>query len=327
MPISGPNSYPSTMSEFVQHWTDLNTVLGTPVVLAGSRTLVVFNGWLEQVAGKITETNAAVMAAALRKGELDSLKASLIAWTVIFNATVRADYKTHSLSKNLVTAPGQSDGRGIFLEPAAKTQQIWSDLNAVTGTDVEIKQRRTLPNGTIETVMLGFDGYVELLNNVQGKWNEWDRARQKVENVRETRNDVMTLAYDTMRDYRSKVPLELPAGHALDSLPLLNPDPSQKPDAPEASGSWNEATAQADLTAVPSTSPTVVRHDLRWSPGEGDYDEENEVTLTTLPAGEALTFSTDIGLTLTGNVSRFTWVAVTGNGHEARSNVVAVTRA
>lgn len=327
MPIYGASSYPTVMSQFVQHWTDVNTALGAALVLSGSRTVGMFSGWLSQVETKLVETTAATMAAALRKGELDVMKANLIEWTVIFNQTVRVDHGGLSLAKRLVPAPGQSDGRGVFIEPVAKSQQIWADLNSATGLDVEIKRRRTLPNGTIATETLGSDAYGELLNDLQAKWNEWDRARQKADNVREERNDVLKLAYEAMRDYRGKVPLELPADHALvDSLPQLNPDPAQRPDPPSGQGVWNAVTSQADLSGAPSPSATVVRTDLRWSPEPAGYNEENEVILTSLPVGTDLTFSTDLGLAVAGDVSRFTWVAVTEDGNEGRSNVMEVTR-
>lgn len=328
MPISGPNSYPSTMNAFIQHWADLNTLLGTPLILSGTRPVALFTTWLEEVENKIAETSAAVVAAAGRKAELDVMKAELIAWTVTFNGTVRADFGAVYVVNTLQKAPGQSDGRGVFMAPLSKTQQLWADLNSATGLDVELRRRRVLSNGTMVTDLLLVDAYTELINDLQDKWNEWDRARQKADNVREQRNDVMGLAYAAMRDYRIKVPLELPPGHALaDSLPLLTPDAAQRPDAPEGSGVWNATTEQADLAAVPSTTPTVVRHELRWSPGEDGYDAENEVILATVPQGGTLTFSTDIGLAVPGDVSRFTWVAVTGNGHEGRSEVVAIVRA
>ena len=327
MPIYGASSYPTVMSEFIQHWGDVNASLGVAVVLSGSRTLGMFSGWLSQVELKLNEASAATMAAGLRKGELDVMKENLISWTVIFNQTVRVDHGALSLAKRLVSAPGQSDGRGVFIEPVAKTQQIWADLNTATALDVELKRRTTLPDGSIATETLGADAYAELLNDLQAKWNEWDRARQKADNVREERNDVLKLAYDAMRDYRGKVPLELPAGHALvDSLPLLNPDPAQRPEPPVGQGVWNAASAKADLTGTPSPTATVVRTDLRWSPEPTGYNEDNEVTLMSVPAGGTLTFSTDLGLAVAGDIARFTWVAITEDGNEGRSNVMEVER-
>ena len=204
--------------------------------------------------------------------------------------------------------------------------QIWTDVTNALAADVELKRRRTLPNGTISTETLIVDGYEGLIDSLQAKWNEWTRAQQKADNVREQRNDVMTLAYETMKDYRAKVPLELPPGHALlDSLPALSPDPSKRPVGPSASGEWNAATSQADLTATPSPTPTVVEHDLRYSP-DTPYNPDNEVTLVTIPTGQPLTFSTDIGLAVPGDVALFSWVAVTADGHEGRSLIVSVTR-
>jgi hypothetical protein len=315
------------MNEFIQHWSDINTLLAAPLVLSDSRTLVMFINWLGQIETKITEVSADTIAAATRKAELDVLKANMISWTVIFNATVRADHAARVAARTLVNAPAQADGRGAFVAPVAQTEQIWRDLNTDAGADVELRRHLTLPNGTIQTTTLTREDYQTALTALQAKWNDWDRARKKVDTTREERNDFMALAYNTMRDYRLKVPLELPPDHALvASLPLLNPDPALRPDAPEAAGSWNSGTEKADLTATASTSPDVTRHELRWSPGEGDYEADNEVVLATLPVGEALTFSTDIGLAVPGDVSRFTWVAVNASGHEGRSNVVAVVR-
>jgi len=151
-------------------------------------------------------------------------------------------------------------------------------------------------------------------------------ALKAADNKREERNDLQTLTYDCMRDYRAKAALLLPPSHALqDSLPALSPDASQKPDAPEGSGVWNAVTENADLTAVPCISPTVVRTELRYSPDDS-YNETNDIVLVSIPEGEPLTFSTAIGLGVSGDTARFTWVALTANGHEGMSNVVEVER-
>lgn len=326
MPITGPNSYPATMQQFFQHWNSLNALLGTPVVLTGARTVANFSDWCEEVDVLLNQTQAAVISAVNVKGELDMLKEDLISWMVIFNQTMRSMFPEASYTRNLQQAPAQTAGRGNFTEPLVKSEQLWLDAMAGLGAVIEIKRRRTLPNGSISTELLTAEAFGELIVAMQGKWNEWSRAQQAAENKRELRNDMMKLAYDAMRDYRARVPLELPPGHALlDSLPALSPVASQTPDAPEATGAWNAGTLQADLAATPSTSAEVDHTELRYSPDEV-YNEDNEVTLASVPAGGTLTFSTDIGLAVPGDTSRFTWVAVTGNGHEGRSNVVAVTR-
>lgn len=325
MPISGPNSYPSTLNHFIQHWTDLNAALAAPLVLSGTRNVSLLTSWLEQVQLKLTEAMAAAVAAANRKGELDVLKQNAIAWTVVFNATIRADHGELSYARNLAPAPQQSAGRGQFMEPVVKSHQIWADVNGALGADLTIKRRTTLPNGTIQTVTMDSDGYQELINDLQGKWNEWTRAQQRAENIREQRNDVMALAYELMKDYRAKVPLELPEGHALlDSLPALSPDAAKRPAAPAGAGEWNEQTAEADLSGSPSTTPGVA-HELRYSP-EDPYNDDNEIVLASFAAGQSLAFSTNIGLAVPGDVARFVWVAVAPDGHEGRSSVVAVTR-
>jgi len=326
MPVTGPNSYPAAINEFLQHWTDLNTFLGAPVVLSGARPIASLSGWLTQIETKISETTTAVIAASNRKAELDVLKQDIISWSVIFNATMRSNHSDLSYVKKLVPVPNQTAGRGQFLEPVVKTEQIWSDVNNVLAEQLVLTRKTTQPNGTILTENLDFDGYGTIIAAIQSKWNVWTKAQQASENIRETRNDVMQLAYDCMRDYRLRVPLELPAGHALlDSLPKLNPEPGDAPNAPVASGSWNGTTNEADLSAVASTSPEVVRHELRYSPDD-PYNSDNEIVLASIPLGQPLTFSTDIGLAVPGDISRFTWVAVTANGNEGRSEVLPITR-
>ena len=326
MPIHGPSSYPATMSLFIQHWEDLNTTLGAPLILAGGRALSLLDGWLTDVQTKIAQTSAGVISAVLRKGELDVLKASLISWTVIFNARLRADFASFSYVKNLLPAPQISAGRGLFVEPLVKTQQIWADAEVAIGAPVVLTRRTTRLDGSLFTETLTSAEYMTLITEMEAQWNEWTRAQQVADNIREQRNDVMALAYAAMRDYRLKVPLELPAGHALvDSLPALSPESTSPPDAPEAAGAWDAGTQQAVLTAVPSTSAEVTTTDCRYCPDE-PYDANNEVILASIPAGQPLTFSTDIGLAVPGDTARFTWVAVTPDGREGRSGVVAVTR-
>jgi hypothetical protein len=327
MPVTGYNSsYVSTMSLFFQHWEDVNGALGSALVLSDARDVAGFEGLLDLVQLRISETSTALFAAANLKGALDGAKADLISWTVIFNATVRADHAGRSLVRNLVPAPQQSAGLGTFIEPVVQTQQIWADLDAAAGAPVVIKRRRTLPNGSIQTELLDAAGYEALCAGLLLKWSEWTRAQQSAQNKRAVRNEVMKLAYVAMRDYRAKVVLELPPGHALvNSLPALNADNAARLDAPEASGAWDAGAGAAILTAVPGKSAEVDRHELRYSP-DAEYNEDNEAALVSIPAGQPLIFSTDMGLAVPGDVSRFTWVALTRDGREARSKVVAVRR-
>lgn len=327
MPVTGYNSsYVSTMNLFFQHWEDVNAALGSALVLTDGPDIAGFEGLLDLVQQRISETSTALFAAANLKGALDAAKANLISWTVIFNATVRADHGRRSVARNLVPAPQQSAGLGTFIEPLVQTQQNWEDLNVAAGAPVVIKRRRTLPNGSIQTELLDAAGYEALCAGLLLKWSEWTRAQQGAQNKRGRRNEVMKQAYEVMRDYRVKVVLELPPGHALaKSLPALNVDNTPRPEAPEASGAWDAAAGAAILTAVPGKSAEVVGHELRFSP-DAEYNEDNEAALVSIPAGEVLVFSTDVGLAVPGDVSRFTWVALTRDGREARSKVVAVER-
>jgi hypothetical protein len=326
MPISGPNSYPATMSAFIQHWTEVNTVLPTPLIVSGGRTVEALTLWLAEVESKLAQVTMGTIAAANRKGELDVIKENIISWCVIFNAKARADYATSTYVRNLVPAPGATAGRGAFMEPVLKTMQIWMDLNTSISIPLVLTRRKTLMNGTLAEETLALAQLQALLDALSAKWNEWTRAQQAVDNRREERNDLMKLAYDCMRDYRQKVPLELPAGHShIDSLPALNPDPARNVTPPAASGAWNSGTQQADLAAVASPDSDIVRTELRFSP-VAPYNADNEVVLASIPAGGTLSFSTDLGLAVSGDTSRFTWVAVASDGNEGRSGVVAVTR-
>jgi len=304
----------------------VNTFLGAPLVLSGARAILNLQNWLNDSMQQIADTTTAIVTAANRKSELDQKKLNLIRWAVKFNDTMRTDHAGLSYIKNLVPAPKSSSGRGTFTTPLLQTQEIWKGVNDAVTPDLVLTIKTVQPDGSILTETLEQEEFKDMITDMSDKWNEWVMAQQAADNVREKRNDTHALAYACMRDYRAKAQNVLPEGHALlDSLPLLNPDASQNPDAPEGSGVWNGTTEQADLTAVASTSPAVVRHEVRYSP-EPVYNVENEIVLMTIPLGEALTYSTDIGLGVPGDKSRFQWVAVTANGHEGRSSVVEVER-
>ena len=326
MPITGPNSYPSTVSQFISHWDSLNTLLVTPVVLTGARSLATLQTWLTSIETAIINTNTAIVTAANRKSELDQIKVNLLNWTVIFNATIRLDHPTLPYIRTLADAPKISSGRGEFSGPLVRTSSIWNDTNDRLAAEFDIIRKTTAANGTIVTETLGKDTYQALILELNSKWDEWVGAMQTADNKREVRNDLQKLIYDTLRDYRAKAPLILPPGHALlDSLPALTPDTARRPAAPVGSGTWNAATSNADLTATPSASAGVVRTELRYSP-EDPYNSQNEIALVSIPAGQPLIFSTDLGLGIPGDTSRFTWVALTADGHEGASTVIVVTR-
>ena len=102
------------MNLFFQHWEDVNAALGSALVLTDGPDIAGFEGLLDLVQQRISETSTALFAAANLKGALDAAKANLISWTVIFNATVRADHGRRSVARNLVPAPQQPDWQLIL---------------------------------------------------------------------------------------------------------------------------------------------------------------------------------------------------------------------
>jgi len=151
-------------------------------------------------------------------------------------------------------------------------------------------------------------------------------AETRLRNARSARNVRQDAIRPWLVDYRAAVPGALPPGHALlGTVPRYSPLPGATPDAAEATGAWNPASSQATLHFTPSTSASVVRHELRYVAGE-DYDADDETIVGSVDVSGEPVFHTLAGLGAPGVTASYRIYAITADGNERASNTVVITR-
>ena len=117
-----------------------------------------------------------------------------------------------------------------------------------------------------------------------------------LDNARSTRNGLQDQIRPYLVDYRESMPTKLAPGHPLqNSLPRYSPLPGSTPDGAELTGSWNAAAALGFLDFTPSTSASVVRHELRYVAGP-DYDADDENIVASVNVGQPSHFESLAGL-------------------------------
>jgi hypothetical protein len=144
--------------------------------------------------------------------------------------------------------------------------------------------------------------------------------------AREQRNDLQDEVYPVLKNYRQKVPVSLPEGHALvDSLPVLTPTDSHTPAPVAAAAVWDAAAQKAKITWEASPEATLAEYQVRGVPGDA-FDPDDEVVLATIAPDGAREFLTDFALGAPEVTAAFKVYVVLTTGNERGSEVLLVTR-
>jgi hypothetical protein len=326
MPITGPTSYPPTVAAFINHWLDANALLGSsPLVLnkdamgtANDVDVTVLQDLFTQLEAVRDVVATIGLDLSIYRAEAEALKAELHERLNDFNSAVRADHPNSAYARVLPAVPSINEGRGRFLRPLRDAAKLWVKVNVY---------RAGSPAGAL--VLKGaytVDTFAIRVNSLAGKYDTMEEAEQQFSLEIQNRNDVQDLIYPILRAYRAKLPTIFAAGSAIvNTLPALSPSPGSTPAAPGLSGGYNASMQRADFTGVPSTSPSVVKHQLRICLS-ADYDADLEQVATTIEGNLPLNYTVTTGLTTPGGVISARLYAMTEDGHEAGSDTVVVNR-
>ncbi|MEQ1858811.1 MAG: hypothetical protein ABMA13_02635 [Chthoniobacteraceae bacterium] len=322
MPISGPSTYPATVREFIEHWGEVEEVVGAGnLMLPEGTTLPQLENWRDLLDDLRDEVTDAGVDRTVAREDLNSSILSLRARLIEFNARVRSDFAGKAFARSLNEAFAIGDGEAGVRQSLRAMERLWTKINAMASPPVGVTLPMTLLGGY---TLAGFEMAREALRSDYGALSA---VEVDLRVAREERNDMQDIIYPVLKAYRMKVPASLPAGHALiDSLPALTPSTEgHTPDAVTASGVWNAGTGKADLTWTESTDSMLAEYQVRGVPGEV-YDSDDEVVIATVPAGGARAFATDFALGSPGAVATFKVFVVLTMGRERGSDAVVVLR-
>jgi hypothetical protein len=326
MPITGPSSYLVTLPLFLNHWEDVNAA-GAPLVLdreACGQPADVDVAQLQVMADDLTTQRGVLegvlLDATLASAELLQHRTWLHAQAVAFNQSVRADHGTSIYARALEPAPQLSEAREKFLKPLRLIAALWLKVNAFRAALATPKPPLTLPGGITQA------DFAARLEVGRVAFNSAEEREQQATLERGIRNELQDLIYPILKVYRLKVEATYAAGSAImATLPALTDDGSGTPQPGTLTGSFNAATGAATLTGTPSSSGTVVRHQIRASLGP-EPDAEDEALKAEFTPGQPITLTTSYGFSAPGALVHFRLVAITADGHEKGSDWLTLQR-
>ena len=319
MPITGPSSYVPTTNQFLQHWLDVNVILGLegPLVLEGGITIANLTAYRDQLSGFAASIQGKINVVEVASGSVDIKKAAMIARIGEFNRKVRGFLGATEFAVALPDIPSQNAGPQVVLEALDDVATLWAQINAAT-----------IAGFTGPLTLLG--GYVIAtfttdLATLRTAYTTWQAAEQSLKLERERRNDVQDLAYAAMLAYRKAVLGSFaPTDAIVDSLPRLTPEPGSTPDPVHLSGLWNEQLSAVVLTVTASNHPNLAEIEIRACDG-ATYDSDTETVVANLPPG-TLSVTNNFNLLTPGDVRSFKAYVILTTGNEAGSNQVTITR-
>ena len=322
MPITGPSSYPATLSAFLSHWETANTVITSgAIVLEGGAVradLVLLQTELEAARDAVSDLSVDL---ALARASLRILLNALQARVVEFNARVRGDLAATAFPGALPDAFSVGQGESIVREGLRKVARIWLGINGLgSSTPVGVVTPYEL-NGHYLFANLDTDREA-----LRAAYRAVSDAEVDLAIARGQRNKVQLAIYAKMKSYRQKMAgYEVGYPELFTTLPALSPAPGHTPDPVPVQVTWNAATSQARIIWDASTDADLQSYEVRASAGD-HYDSEDESILATVPAGGLRELFTSFALTSPGLTAGFKVYVVLNTGNEHGSEAVYLQR-
>ena len=322
------------MDAFIAHWTAVNVaraaLLKPGLILEGNRTLAGLIALRGLLAGDRTEVEIKANDAEIGRAVMVLKQTSLLGRLAQIIDHVRNHWVGLGLDRALPDMPDAS-AQWTHVERALDdAADLWTRMNATASPPTGV----TLPLTLMTEVTPAAPSPADLTRAVFGTEitalkdlnKELEPAKVRLRNARGTRNKRQDGIRPWLVDYRAAVESALPPGHELnDTIPRYSPLPGATPDAAEATGAWNAGTTLAGLDFTPSTSASVVRHELRYVAGP-DYDADEENIVASVDVGQPSHFDTLAGLGTPGVTASYRIYAITADGNERASNTVTITR-
>ncbi len=140
------------------------------------------------------------------------------------------------------------------------------------------------------------------------------------------REDVETVLYKAMKQYRLTAPPALPEGSALlETIPRLTPEGGRTPAPVELFGGYDAVNHAADLNWPASTDADLDEYEVRVTYGPTWSDSNNHIA-GTVAAGAPRVLKTTKGLQTPGAVATYKVYVRLKSGGEAGSNTVMISR-
>lgn len=326
MALTTNASYAPTMSEFIDHWTDVNTERGEgvpPLILRTGKNVTDLDNSKIALLALEVELQEQLNDGEVARAAINREKRALLKWFGRFMEVFYAYFGNSDLAGARPLAPGVSVATQNFLRPMIDAADLWRRIDAgpsVGGLLVPV----TLTGDTAgDTLTLAqFNAlFVELRESADDETLAISRARQE----RSRRSHLQKDIHDGLRLYRQSMPSALPASNPLqDTLPRLTPEPGHTPDPVNASAIWVEESTSKTVYAA-SDDPQLKHYQLRGVIGL-EWNDEDAVVLATNEPEDAREFVVSFGLTQPGTHIVLKVYVITQDGNERGSAPLPVQR-
>ncbi len=322
------------MDAFIAHWTAVNAVrtglLKPALILEGNRTIAGLSTLRSQLSADRTEVEVKANDAEIGRAQMVLKQSTLLGRLAQITGEVQDHWTSLGMDKAVPDMPGPTALWTHVEKALDDAADLWTRMNATTPAPAGV----TLPLTFMTEPTPAAPSPADLTRAVFGTEitalkdlnKELEPAKVRLRIARGTRNKRQDDIRPWLVDYRAAVEGALPPGHALnDTIPRYSPLPGGTPDAAEATGAWNATSTLAGLDFTPSTSASVVRHELRYVAGP-DYDADEENIVASVDVGQPSHFDTLAGLGAPGVTASYRIYAITADGNERASNTVTITR-
>jgi len=317
MPLTTIESYLPVSQEYISHWDQVNTALGSPMTLAGGYARADLISDRAAINTAINASATTTNAKQVSGGNVAAGRSQMVVHIKDFRQGVRAKVPSQGYVDALPLVPKSTVNRGAFLKTLRDMKTLWTQINADS----------TVPGFTPPLVLVsGFTlaNFSTALTAFEALLVTDDNNDALARSDRKLRDALLKPMRVHLEQYRIAVPAALGLSHALTlSLPTLYPAPGSTPNPVNASGSWNATTSKADLVWSASDNPNIDHYSIRNAPAPYKAVDESVVADV---AKTVLAYSTDFALPVPGASAEYRVYVVLTTSNQKGSNTVRVTR-
>ena len=316
MPLSTIDSYPTTMQEFIAHWTTVNAGQSQPLVLTGDATVGTLTLKRNSLMIQITAANQAVEAQSTARAAYQDLRNTVYTRMDLFRRAAAYRLAGKVYASRVPTLPRNSKDDADLFKAGDDILYVWGQANndATAGTPTPL----LLQDGTS---LATFTLNLSQLRSLQAAQTNAENAAGT---ARAVRDQQLPIIKALLLDYRKAI-LALFAKNSptVQTLPAVTPTKTQKVGAVVLEVQYVAGENSATLSWSAADSDTT-RLSVQVCAGPRWKADDAQIIADLAPTERQ--FVTPAGTLAPGGTYWFKVVAISGTGNEASSNAVKVQR-
>lgn len=224
MPDIAPKNYLAKIDEFAAHWPQVNTALGSALVLTGNYAVANLGTDRTALATQITAVETAINTNEGAIADRDVKRAAIKERLRQFNQAVRGFFPGSTFANMLPRIPNFTSAPGLWMKAMADMNNVWMLINAISPVPMGAPIPLILTGGyTLATFATDQTALITAFTAIETTENTSSTAIQQ-------RDVLWNAIYQRLKQYRLAVQGRFPSGAALLlSLPSLTPALATRP--------------------------------------------------------------------------------------------------